>query len=759
MNKKHISLFLVLVLAICCMLGGSLVNAASKERSGKTKPLDLIIVFDRSSSMRTSDPKKLTSAAVRMLVNMMPAEDGRVGVITFDTEPEILTTVGDKASLIPLADIGNVDSIKSKVNAVTCKGGTGVGNALLAATNILSEQSDDKHQKAIILFTDGSDYFGKNANAELDLAKCQENEVTATLWAKKNDCPIYCFGYDYRTANGVSSMGENGEGLKKLTSISETTGGGFTRIQDINTVQEEFIRILAELCDLIYVNVDTIPGDGGAHEVTFEVNPSVIEANIRIGSVTENAIRKGKISLYDPSGKQIELANKGNVRFDVDSLAASIKVMRPKLGTWTLVLDGIVGDDVKIGLLQHYRVGIDASVEVPSGNPDGAAFLNDTVRISAWFVEDGAKLENPNLYDIVTNATATYIPRANPQNGKTIKLNKVGLSFVGSFTIEEECVYDVLIRLESGSFYRECSFVIKSTNQPVELVSNIGKVDVNLGKTVTVDNIYSHVRDLENDPISAEVSVGNPDAADVSIGGNTLSVSAKQWKSTFATVTYKDAQGNTVETTFDIRIHNPMFFIIMGIIIFLIAVVVAILIVLAYLASLKIKGYATILSLRKVDLSSDDVIDNIYSNDYLDDEVFDEDQMTEEDFVCRLNLYGLFGRKKDLSVVASKFVESYEEYLRNNNPDLVNEKENPITECIDAYFTDLQYFGVIGTPGGLKGFKIRIPKKGNLYMSGYRNRKGKVKIGPTPRKVSFIFELNEDSDKRLAYEFTFKYTR
>lgn len=112
LKRKHVSLFFLVVFAFTVMLGVLPVCASENAGSSKTKPLDLVIVFDRSSSMRTSDPKRLTSAAVRMLVNMMPAEDGRVGVIAFDTEPEVLTTVGDKASLLPLKDIGNVLNIK-----------------------------------------------------------------------------------------------------------------------------------------------------------------------------------------------------------------------------------------------------------------------------------------------------------------------------------------------------------------------------------------------------------------------------------------------------------------------------------------------------------------------------------------------------------------------------------------------------------------------------------------------------------------------
>ena len=513
--------------------------------------------------------------------------------------------------------------------------------------------------------------------------------------------------------------------------------------------------------DLIYIDVATVPGDGNQHEVQFEVSPSVIEADIRIGSVTENAVSNGSIKLYDPSGTEVTLRNEANVRFDIDSLAASIKVIRPKTGTWTLVLDGIIGDDIKIGLLQHYRVDIGASLELPAGNPSGVAFTNDEILVKAWLVEDGEKITDPILYDTITKASATYIPRAHPDNIQTISLSRDDLSFTGKFIIEEECIYDVTIKIESGSFYREDTLTIESNNHPLELVSDIDTVEVNKGKTVTVNDLLSHVYDQEGDKITAEVTlVGDSDTASVSISGNDMQVKGLLWKSTFATVTFKDAQGNTVETTFKIQVHNPAFVIGTAGIITLIVVGILILALIGYRASYKIKGYVTILNLRKIDLDNDhDEVEVLFRDENASDD-YDEDAPGSS-FTCKFNIYGLFGKNKNIYVIAKKFIESYEEFLRNNNPDIENEKENPITECIETFFTDLDKFELIGTAGGLKGFVVKLPKKPcKVYMESYKNKKGKVKINTYPKTLSFIAPIDDDdNDKKYAFEFKFKYTK
>ncbi len=739
--------FLILLFMVCNLD----VKADSKSNDEKEKPIDLVIVMDKSGSMIDSDPQKMTSAAVNMLINMMPAEGSRVGVVAFNDQPEVLTTVGGKTNLIPLIDVGNVVAVKEQVRSVNYHGGTGIGNALKKAADILASESDDTHQKVIMIFTDGLNDFGNDEEA---LAKCEDNEADAVIWAKENGCRIYCFGYDYYLSDGTSSMGANAEGITKLTNISQMTGGTTTRIDNINTVQDEFIQMLIDLCDLIYVDVATVPGDGGKHSVTFEVGPSVLEANIRIGSVTANAISNGSFHLYDPNGNELKLKNDESTRYDVDFLAASIKVIRPQIGNWTLELDGIVGEEIKIGLLEHYRVSVGAEFVLPSGNPEGVAFTNDKVVVKAWINEDNKKNEDAALYDTITRASATYIPRAHPDNKKTIDLVRNGLSFEGTFTIEEECIYDVQVRIESGTFYREAILTIESTNPPLELVSDIEDVDVNINKTVEIPNLYSHVRDQDNDAITAEISmIGNKDSVNAYIDGDKIVVEAKAWKSTFVTVVFTDEQGNSVETTFKVSVHNPWILIGSVLTIVLISLIVIALIVLALYKSKKIKGYISLKSLKKINLSlNHEMEDNLYDSE--------DGFVNQNGFVCKINLYGLFGKNKNLKRVADQIAKDYERFLRDNDPDIINEQDNPISEVLNTYFYELKQYLVDGTVGGLKGFKIKLPAKTQLYMESYQKSKGKVFVNRWPKDLVFVYPLEpNETGHILAYELKLTYSK
>lgn len=556
MKKKRLSALCVSLLLLFLYT----VNCFAKEVENEKvyKPLDLVVIVDSSGSMNTSDTNRTALDAVRMLVNMMPAKDSRVGIVGFNTEAKVLTKApSGKETLISLEDFTGVETIRTDVSTIVYSGGTGIGNAVKAATDLLKNNSDDEHTKAIILFTDGVNDFGYDRIA---LSACEDNEVDAIKWAKRNNCYIYCVGYDYVTSSGVSSMGAGGEGIKKLQNIADSTGGVCKAINSISDIEQLLIEFLADVCDLNYKTIATIPGDGGFHECIIPVSPSVIEANIRIAGGGTNAIKEGKIRLYDPSGKEVKLANSGNVRFDTDATAASIKVIMPKAGDWRLTVEGISGEDIHVGLLEHFKMNLTSQLIFPDGNPDGVAYTNDVIGIKTWLTYEDAALENDEIYEAVTSATAVCVSRADKKDKKTITLTRNGRSFTGSFVIPEDSYYDITIRLDWDTVYREDTLTVMSSNTPVKLIKDIDDVKVNKGKTITLDNIYQYVHDEENDPIEVSLkSVTTTGVADIKFIGDKVDITGTKgwWAKTLVTLEFKDVQGNTVETSFKVSVGDP----------------------------------------------------------------------------------------------------------------------------------------------------------------------------------------------------------
>ena len=589
MKKKRLgalcaSLLLLFLCAVNCF-------AKEVENEKVYKPLDLVVIVDSSGSMNTSDANRTALDAVRMLVNMMPAKDSRVGIVGFNTEAKVLTKApSGEDALISLDDFTGVETIRTDVSTIVYSGGTGIGNAVKAATDLLKNNSDDDHTKAIILFTDGVNDFGYDRIA---LSACEDNEVDSIKWAKRNNCYIYCVGYDYVTSSGESSMGAGGEGIKKLQNIADSTGGVCKAINSISDIEQLLIEFLADVCDLNYKTITTIPGDGGFHECIIPVSPSVIEANIRIAGGGTNAIKDGKIRLYDPSGKEVKLANSGNVRFDADATAASIKVMMPKAGDWRLAVEGISGEDIHVGLLEHFKMNLTSQLIFPDGNPDGVAYTNDVIGIKTWLTYEDAALENDEIYDAVTSATAVCVSRANKNDRKTITLIRDGRSFTGSFVIPEDSYYDITIRLDWDTVYREDTLTVMSSNTPVKLVKDIDDIKVNKGKTVTLDNIYQYVYDEENDPIEVSLkSVTTTGVVDINFIGDKVDITGTKgwWAKTLVTLEFKDAQGNTVETSFKVSVGDPWAVVfIVSILLVLLFAVFSILYVL-YKKTFKVRG-------------------------------------------------------------------------------------------------------------------------------------------------------------------------
>lgn len=591
-----------------------MVHATDIENEKVYKPLDLVIVLDKSGSMNDSDKERTALAAIKMLVNMMPVEGSRVGIVAFNSSATVLTkdAKGNDA-LLGLESLNNVATIKKCVSNVAYEGDTGIGNAVLKATELLKANRTNDRTQAIMLFTDGVNDFGNDVIA---LSKCEENEVSALLWAKKNNCPIYTVGYDYTKFDGTSSMGKNREGLKKLENIAKTTNGKTKAINNVKEIEQLLIEFLADVCDLNYTTVATIPGDGGYHEAKISISPSVVEANIRIAGAKANSIAEGEIRLFDPDGNEIELRNSGNVRFDMDVTAASIKVILPKTGEWILAVKNIIGDDIHVGLLEHFKMNLTSKITLPTGNPEGIAYSNDEVGIKTWLTYDGKTLNNEAIYTAVKSATAVCVPRANPENKKIIQLQRDGLSFVGNFIIPQDCFYDITIRLDWDTVYREDTLEIQSSNKPLFITSELPDVKVNKNKTVTLSDIYQYVDDAENDSIRVEISsMSSADVADLKIQGDSLVIKGNKWSSTTVTLLYIDEQGNKIEQNFKIKVNDPvtLALIISG---FILAGIIALMILyIGYKKSLTIKGDLCLEQISIVDTDVDKSQSLVYEGD------------------------------------------------------------------------------------------------------------------------------------------------
>lgn len=720
------------MISICLLLVffGSNVMASESD-------LDLVIIMDKSGSMATADEERIVIEAVKVLLNMMPAMQSRVGLIAFNSKPELLTVNGDKeGELVSLEKLQDALEVKALVDSIEYYGDTGIGNALKQGTDLLKAKGREGAKKAVLLFTDGVDDFDDyTLQPELEAEKNDQNYNEALVWAKENQCRIYSVGFNYPTEDGTMSMGENGEGLAKLQKLADNTLGSVKEQGSITEIEESFADMLAQICDIRYIDdIEPIPGDGGMHERIIDISPSVLEADIRIHCDTLNAVAQGKIHLFRPGAtEECDLTNSDDkLRYDVDATAASIKILLPEKGDWKLQVEGITGDDIQVGLLEHNGLVWEAALEVPEGNAENTAFQGDNVKVKVFLKNSDGTEVISELCETVSG-TVLAVPRTNPENKTKAALTYLEEEgcFEADFSVEEESVYDISISAGSDRFFYENTLVLESSNRPLELVKAISTQEVKVHNTLEIPDIFSYVSDLEGDAITAEAVSDDKNTVKASVDNNTgiLSLEGVKWGSSNVTVSFTDAQNNTVMLYFMVKVKDfwkVAFLMFLPIFVLLIVLLV---IIIGILKSRIIKGFFTVRTVvvrRKKESEPIQVYKEYKGN---------AKAMTQR-------------RKKNMEGV----LLAYNSFVNRELPPRQREILDPL---IKKLLLTARNIKIIGSVGGKNGVLLKAKK--NLPVAVNNHKEGEaIKRRLKDKnecKVKFFFEDG------TTVEFVIKYTR
>jgi len=112
------------------------------EAKRKRQDLDLVLLLDRSSSMRNRKIELVKSAALATLDLLDP--DQRLAVVAFDAQPH---------DIVPLRPVGDKQEAESLILRMTSSGQTNIYNALRRAQSLLA--GSEARTKHIILLSDG----------------------------------------------------------------------------------------------------------------------------------------------------------------------------------------------------------------------------------------------------------------------------------------------------------------------------------------------------------------------------------------------------------------------------------------------------------------------------------------------------------------------------------------------------------------------------------------------------------------------------
>lgn len=408
---RYVLLLCILLLFLCTPLASSNAYAESAHQNGTLdsyQPLHVAILMDASNSLtglgaNSSDPDLVSREAAKAFLNCIPSNRNMVALYHYNTVCQ-----QDK-KLTPVSSMQSISELNDTLSGMKkCEGDTHMLSAIEEANRYLADNSDDQYKNVIIVFTDGAENgMLDEQSSDREIVEAVDNVLHDT------DTVIYSVAFDYvnKTTGNPSisknSKGEVGYGKKILKELADKTGGKVmeTSLNDINALDDQFLEIINDLCNIRSEVIDEYEGDGRSHKTLVPITDAVIEADLRISCDTLDAAKKARIILEDPEGNKFSFSGTGsidehNIWYNTDRLAMNIKIIAPSFGDWKLTVDGIKSDSpVYIRLISQYNMSMDYKITTPSGNLSQVP-LGDDVTVEVRLKSDDSILTNPYFYDL-----------------------------------------------------------------------------------------------------------------------------------------------------------------------------------------------------------------------------------------------------------------------------------------------------------------------------------------------------------------------
>ncbi|MED1642585.1 VWA domain-containing protein [Brevibacillus agri] len=397
--------------------------------------MDAVLVVDVSNSMTQSDKNKVSNEAMKMFVDMTSIQANKIGVISYTDKIE------REKALIQVNSEEDKNDIKAFIDSLQKGAYTDISVGVTEAVKILDAGRDPANAPIIVLLADGNNYLNKasgrtQAQSDQDLQK-------AVKEAKDKGYPIYTIGLN---ADGQLNR-------TTLQQIASETNGKFFETSTADRLPQILSEIFANHLKLKVVPVKSFTANGQAQEVPISIpNASVMEANISIMSP-----KVVEVKLFDPAGKPVAIPS-DQVRLSKSSAYTMVKLVKPQQGDWKLQVKGAPKEKIDINLIFNYDLQLEAEPLQATSFKAG-----DVVPIKAALVSNGQPITSPDLYK---QMKATLIVEDKTDNKTSeVALNNTGSGFAGSFTIPADHAYELKIKAEDTSFYRETKPLVVDASQ------------------------------------------------------------------------------------------------------------------------------------------------------------------------------------------------------------------------------------------------------------------------------------------------------
>ena len=538
-------IFLVLLIALCVtpMSPAFAESGIEVSSSIDNEDFNLILLIDRSGSMKNTDRSNLVKDAAKLIVDLCD-EGGysRIAVMSFDTSVH-------NSGFITVSDEAQREIVKNEISAIDYEdGGTDIGLALLTAVEYIRSEGNPSQKNMILLFTDGytQDLIGKKEE------ESEEQLAQALELARDYSCSIFTIGTDY---NG--SMKQNGrDALEGIRNYQIANGLGNTPeelLTIINAKDQDGMKAVVAEFEKIYATIEKrIIHEGN---VIIE-SPNIAEVNIIVsapGGVSEVRVTapSGNSALIDLEGRETVL-DEAKIVFKEGQAYQLIKIVEPIAeGTWLLnVADGQSEPILNYTWMLTTKAEITMTLEQSS--KDSVSVTVRPKNIEAGSIRD--------FYNSLVEQGIVITREGDQENSSTLELeyDATGPCLRASFPVESSSNYTVTARVSDGYFIRTC----KGTIEIPDIWTHPSGEESDFG-TIYVWNWFSRSVDLaervEVSLQSCESVSGGEELAGLEVSGTTLKASSMNAGTGELKVVSRMTDGSRIVLTGKLKVLNPIY--------------------------------------------------------------------------------------------------------------------------------------------------------------------------------------------------------
>ncbi|WP_379132415.1 VWA domain-containing protein [Paenibacillus sp. sgz500958] len=417
-----------LFLAIC-LLTGPFAAMPAYAAAPAPSHIDAVLLLDTSNSMNKSDKNSIAGEAMKMFIDMLSTQGDKVGIVAYTDK------VQREKALLQINSAGDKQDLKDFIDGLDRGPYTDIAVGMEEAVKVLQNGSDPSHEPMIVMLADGNNDLDEASGRTQSQSDQELKDAVET--AKKNGYPVYTIGLN---ADGKLNK-------EILADISDQTGGKAFSTDTADDLPEILSEIFASHLKLKIVPVQSITANGNFQDVTVNVpNASVLEANISIMSSQPVTVK-----LTDPSGNSVAIPS-DDVLLSKSKTYSLIKLLSPAQGDWKLQVKGVAKDKIDINLVFNYDMELKIDPLSSSTYKKG-----DKIDITSHLFSNGTQVTLSNMYQ---NMNAVLIATDTDTGlAEEIPMDNTGDVFKGTFEVKDSHNYELKVRAEEKSFYRESDTV------------------------------------------------------------------------------------------------------------------------------------------------------------------------------------------------------------------------------------------------------------------------------------------------------------